>query len=677
MRRVPILLACLIVLAPVAAGARTLQARIAKVGTPVATLQQVRLRVDWPADAASGELQLWAARVDAPDLGYHWRDLHWRCPLRRTPEAGWRCAGMLRAGRAAPLQLDVAFDAAKTQALLSHGSARIGLRRDVASPDLTTLDLRRVPVAWAQALVAQAWPEARLTRGTLAGRLQVNAAVAAALQVEGPLQLRELALETADASIAAEGVAADLAVRYRSAAEAAAVQVDGQLRGGQLLAGNTYVALPASPIALEIDAKRDGSAAGWLLPRVAWRDGAALQATAALAFDADGGLQRMTVEARSDDLSPVRQRYLSGWLGLAGLSELDLHGALQVAAEVDAAGLARIDARLHGVDIRDPGNRFVFDGMHGDLRYSADAAVDSALQWRSGKLYGLEFGAAQLPFASADGVLRFRNDARMPFMGGQLTVHDVLIRPPRGDAGADIRFGLVLDDVDFGRVSQVVGLPAFQGRLSGAIPNAHYARERVDFDGGLSMQLFDGQVVFTALALERPFGTAPSLGADITFEDLDLLRLTEVLGFGSVSGRLDGRIDGLRLVDWAPVAFDAWLQSDAAAGAPQRISQSAVQDISSVGDASFVTSLQGRLIGFFDDFGYRRIGIGCRLANEVCTMAGLPHSDQAQGQGAFTIVEGAGLPRLDVVGYNRSVDWPTLVERLRAVGSGEVAPVVQ
>ena len=45
--------------------------------------------------------------------------------------------------------------------------------------------------------------------------------------------------------------------------------------------------------------------------------------------------------------------------------------------------------------------------------------------------------------------------------------------------------------------------------------------------------------------------------------------------------------------------------------------------------------------------------------------------------GAFTIVEGAGLPRLSVVGYNRRVDWPTLVERLVAVGSGEVKPVVE
>ena len=591
-------------------------------------------------------------------------------------DAGWRCAGALRAGNGAPLRLEVAFDAASTRAALSHGAARVALERDAATPDLTTFDLRAVPVAWAQALVAQAWAEARLTGGTLAGRLLVDASAGGAVGVEGPLRLRGVALETADASIAAEGVAADLDIRYRSAAAGTTVDIDGLLRGGQLLAGNTYVALPETPVGLEVAARR-ATGAGWRVPRLAWRDGAALQATAALAFDAAGALERMTLDARSDDLAPVRQRYLSGWLGLAGLGELDLHGGLQVAAEVDAAGLSRVDARLHGVDIRDPAQRFVFNGLEGDLRYSADTAVDSALAWRGGKLYGLEFGEARLPFASAEGVLRFRDDAPMPFMGGRLTVHDVVIRPPRGEAGADIRFGLVVDDVDFGRVSQVVGLPAFQGRLSGAIPNAHYANERVDFDGGLSMQLFDGQVVFTSLALERPFGTAPSLGADITFDDLDLLRLTEVLGFGSVTGRLDGRIDGLRLVDWTPVAFDAWLESDPAAGVPQRISQSAVQDISSVGDASFVTSLQGRLIGFFDDFGYRRIGIGCRLANEVCSMAGLPHSQESQGQGAFTIVEGAGLPRLDVVGYNRSVDWPTLVERLRAVGSGEVAPVVE
>ena len=58
-------------------------------------------------------------------------------------------------------------------------------------------------------------------------------------------------------------------------------------------------------------------------------------------------------------------------------------------------------------------------------------------------------------------------------------------------------------------------------------------------------------------------------------------------------------------------------------------------------------------------------------------MSGLRNSDRSQGTNSFTIVEGAGIPRLSVVGFNRQVDWPTLVERLAAVGSGEVKPVVE
>ena len=104
----------------------------------------------------------------------------------------------------------------------------------------------------------------------------------------------------------------------------------------------------------------------------------------------------------------------------------------------------------------------------------------------------------------------------------------------------------------------------------------------------------------------------------------------------------------------------------------QRISQRAVQNISSVGDASFAGSLQGRLIGLFDDFGYSRIGISCRLRNTVCEMGGL-----RSGGNTFTIVSGAGLPRLTVVGHNRLVDWPVLVERLAAVAGGDVDPVIQ
>ena len=44
---------------------------------------------------------------------------------------------------------------------------------------------------------------------------------------------------------------------------------------------------------------------------------------------------------------------------------------------------------------------------------------------------------------------------------------------------------------------------------------------------------------------------------------------------------------------------------------------------------------------------------------------------------SFSIVQGSGLPRLSVVGFNRRVDWPTLVERLVAVTEGDSTPIIE
>lgn len=678
-------LACLLLLAAAPADARVMQARIARVTSAAVTLEGVRVRLDWPEGAGEGALHLQAARLQAPDLGYRFERLSWRCPLQRDGRGGWRCHGSIAGARGAGMDLALDLGTADTALALSRGGARFAFSRSAATPDLTGFDLTAVPVAWTQALLAQAWPAARLKGGALDGRLQLDTGRARPLRVSGTLQARGLALETADGVIAAEDMGGRFGIDYRTTPARSDVRIDGTLRGGQFLAGSSYVALPDTPVALRIDAMREG-AGGWRLPWVAWRDGDALAATGSAAFSPALDLQALDLDVRSRDLAPVKARYLSGQLALVGLGEVALRGGAALQVRVAGGGLADLSLTLDDAGLRDPGNRFGFEGLRGNVRHVASGRADSALEWRGGTLYGLQFGAARVPLRSEAGALAFRAPVTVPLMGGTLRFEDVVARPPAGDAGLDLRFALQLDGIDIARVAKALDLPAFQGTLSGRIPRARYAGERLAFDGGLSMELFGGRVDFSALSLERPFGTAPSLSADIALDDLDLLRLTEVLDIGRITGRLDGTLRGVRLVDWTPVAFDARFRTDAAAaaraGVRQRISQRAVQDISSVGDASFVSSLQGQLIGLFDDFGYARIGIGCRLANEVCRMSGLDStrggSATAVPNGAaFGIVQGAGLPRLDVVGFNRDVDWPTLVERIAAVGKGEVKPVVE
>ena len=83
--------------------------------------------------------------------------------------------------------------------------------------------------------------------------------------------------------------------------------------------------------------------------------------------------------------------------------------------------------------------------------------------------------------------------------------------------------------------------------------------------------------------MRNPLGARPQANADIRLERLDLAAVTHAFSFGLITGRLDGRINGLELADWEPVAFDAAFYSTPGDRSAKRISQRAVQNISSIG----------------------------------------------------------------------------------------------
>ncbi|MGY0558234.1 hypothetical protein [Lysobacter sp. A421] len=657
-----------------AAQARSVTAHIDRVDTAVANLRGVEVELSWPADAPQGALRLHVREAVSPALGYRFTGLDWRCPLQRVEAAdggnsGWRCTGPVRGGGKV-MQLSVAIDAASTHASLSDGAPRIELHRSAARPDATRIDLVQVPLAWAQALASQAWEAARITGGTLDSQLLITAPDNAPLRIAGPLALYAAGFDTPDGTIAAAGLEARLDIEALLG-DRDSVNVAGTLGDGELLFGSTYVSLQQRQVDLLVAAQRqDGQ--GWQLPRLQWHDPGLLVADATAAFDLDGGLQALDARVHAPVLAPLRDGYLSGWLGMAGLEELTLDGSADARVRMEEGALVEASLSLHEVSLTDPDDRFGFQGLDGDLRLSSASTVDSELRWRGGTLHGIPFGAASLPFTSDAGALRLAEPVDLSILGGNAHFDHLQIRPPAADRELDIRFGLALQALDIAQLSEALDWPAFTGQLSGTIPHASYVGDRLQFDGGLNVQLFGGEVAVTGLSMERPFGVLPTLSADIAFNDIDLLSLTGAFDFGSISGKLDGNIAELRLVDWQAVSFSARIATDRHRGVRQRISQRAVQDLTSVGNASFVNSLQSQLIGFFDDFGYSKIGIGCTLSREVCTMDGIGSA----GEG-FILVRGSGLPRLTVVGFNRRVDWPTLVERLAAVGKGDVKPVVE
>jgi hypothetical protein len=319
---------------------------------------------------------------------------------------------------------------------------------------------------------------------------------------------------------------------------------------------------------------------------------------------------------------------------------------------------------LDGVALADRQNRFAFTDLRGRLAWPGEAAgpgSPSYLAWAGGSLYGLALGPASAAFSAGPGHFRLLEATRFPVLDGALRLSRLEITGTSGeDASAAIE--AKLEPVSLQRLSAALGWPPFAGELSGTLPLLRYENGEAIVGGTLAASVFDGDITIDNLKLIEPLGHLPRLFADARIRNLDLETLTRAFSFGRITGRLDGDVEGLQMVAWSPAAFDARLYSSPGSKDRRRISQRAVENISSIGGSGAAAALSGTFLRFFEDFAYREIGIRCRLEQGVCHMGGV-----GPAESGYYIVQGRGLPRIDVVGYAEEVDWPRLVAQLKSV----------
>jgi len=120
---------------------------------------------------------------------------------------------------------------------------------------------------------------------------------------------------------------------------------------------------------------------------------------------------------------------------------------------------------------------------------------------------------------------------------------------------------------------------------------------------------------------------------------------------------------GLETFGLTPTTFDMKLATPAGDRSRHRISQRAVQSLSNIGGGGggVASALQSGFLRFFEEFRYNRIGLACKLRNDVCEMSGAGPAREGTG---FYIVKGSGLPRIDIIGNNRRVDWPVFMSQV-------------
>lgn len=501
---------------------------------------------------------------------------------------------------------------------------------------------------------------------SLAGRLEANVRLTA-LSVTGRATVHDLDFSDQAGEHAAEKLSLELAVDARRARTGWSWQTHLKWLGGDAFWQPFYVKGQGQVLSAQgkvFGQKIEVSDARLHLPEVG-------DLIASGEWDNRvGGLTQARLASQAMDLNRGGERYLNPLLTALGVPEMRYGGQLAFDLAWDQKGLARVGVALTGVSLHEPRGRWSVSGIRGHLPWQREGGVRGHLSAAQANLGDLPLGAFELPLHISPQRLSV-DRTEIPVLDSALVIERLVWRKSSKRQAWEGDLGLSIKPVQLADLTAAFGLPKLVGTLSASFPHLRYRDNAVYLDGLLEAQIFEGTLQCTHLRLEDPLGTVPRLSADVAARRINLGQLTEAFSFGRMTGYADADIKNLELAAWKPVQFDARIMSSEG-DYRKRISQRAVQNISSLGGAGAGAAIQASFLRFFEEFGYEKIGLSCRLRGGVCDMGGIEKS--AHG---YVMVKGGGMPALTVIGYNRNVDWTELVDRIQAAIRTNTAPVVQ
>jgi hypothetical protein len=450
------------------------------------------------------------------------------------------------------------------------------------------------------------------------------------------------------------------------------------LNKGEILTPFFYLPASNQAVDLSMDLDYQPKANTLSLAAVNFRQGDFFSFTGSTVFDLADSLQILSTEITSTpvQLSTLFTRYLLPVVTNPLLEDIELAGEVDVTLKHSRDKTEILLGINHvyleqGLQSTEKGSgQFALYDLNGRLNWADQAAEESQISWQGGHLFGgITLGPSQLPLNISGKNIVLAKSSAIPILDGKLQAEQFELT--QGEKGPKIRFQGYLTPITMEAISTAIGWPLLSGQLSGMIPGIAYEDGVIAVEGLALVKIFDGDILIKQLKLEDLFGSLPALTANLEMKNIDLETLTRTFSFGKITGKLAGNVDGLRLENWEPVAFEAKFETPVDDESRHRINQKAVDNISNLGGAGVSGAISRSFLRFFEEFGYDRIGISCRLENGVCNMGGIESTEKG-----YYLVKGGGIPRIDIMGFNRRTDWSVLVSKLKQISAGS-APVIE
>ena len=628
------------------------------------------------------------ARVELGDALGTLSNIRLACPAAQLDDPRFGCAAANLDAHGSPIgelamrgNLQWRSDTGSVSANLTNQKFAGGLLSASASSGSKgwTVSARseKASIAGLRSLVAR-WfklPTSITSSGKLAMTLDASG-VEVLDQAQITAQIDGLSFGNDDATIAGEDISGQLQVKLQRSPLGYLVSSSMHSATGQALAEGVLLDMKAN--ALDFNASGSWRDNALSLPDINLTQKNIARIRGSALLQPGGPVYVRNADFMVEDLRfpAAYSTFLQNALAAGDFAALTTSGHAQGTVRLKDDAVASVDISLNDVDVREEKGKFSVQNLSGALHWlpaDAPAPPVSTLQWRSGTAYGLSGAAAKFEFLLRGRGFALQHAARLPVFDGALRI-DTLSARELSTAQVTLQFSGEIEPISMPELSRAFGWPELEGQLSGRIPRVDYRDKLLSFAGDVEARVFNGRITGSNLRLKDPLGPWPRLFADVRARDLDMGLVTRTFSIGSITGKLEADILGLELFNWSPVAFDAALRTPAGDHGQHRISAKAVGNLSNIGGGGggVGRALQSGAFKMFDEYDYRRIGIRCKLANEVCLMSGV----ESAGAGYF-ILQGKGLPHIDIVGNAGRVNWPQLVSQISSQMRGDGKIIVK
>jgi hypothetical protein len=348
---------------------------------------------------------------------------------------------------------------------------------------------------------------------------------------------------------------------------------------------------------------------------------------------------------------------VSARLTMHGREGSELKGRFKV--EGGSLGISNMDLRIRSIRGEIP--------FHIPLGRAAETLADNKGERPlkgSLKMDGISVGEAlriptlHIPIRASRNSISINGPINIRLSGGtvvleRLEASRLIPLPPTLSANLRME-GIELVELMGGRVPWVS-----EGAISASLPDILLREGDLSTTGWISIRTWDGEIRIEDIWASDVFSKTRRWGCNVLMEDIDLERATSRMTMGRMGGRLDGYIKGLRFSFGQPEGFELWLRSDPSWKTKRFIDAKAVESISIISGG-----VKAPLLPFFKFYPYSRLGIYCKLENDVFYLRGTIR----EGGKEYLIKRGF-FRGINVVNRNPNnrITWRDMIQRIRRI----------